>query len=189
MNYLILSGSTHGEKTRQASEALKAQLELQLNPDDELTYLNLQDLDMAFSDGRHPMDWRDDNAKVIAAILASEIIYIGSPIFQASIPGSLKNVFDLLPEHALERKTIGLVITAGSPRHYLVAEQQLMPILNYLKAVVVPKYVFIEGREFAGDGLASDDIQFRLQNLIQDTQQLAQAYQTVWQAEDESFGF
>ena len=58
---------------------------------------------------------------------------IGFPIFQASIPGSLKNVFDLLPVNAFHDKVIGLVATAGSSKHYLIPEMHLKPILSYMK--------------------------------------------------------
>jgi FMN reductase len=93
---------------------------------------------------------------------------IGTPTFQASIPGTLKNLFDLLPMDAFREKVVGLVSTAGSAKHYLVAEQQLKPILNYMQAMVIPKYVFIEEKHYHKQAIIDDEIVFRLNRLADD---------------------
>ena len=47
-------------------------------------------------------------------------LIIGTPVFQASIPATLKNIFDLLPVNALQEKIVSMLVTAGSPKHYLI---------------------------------------------------------------------
>src|SRR5699024_11761742 len=88
---------------------------------------------------RSKRDWSSD-------VCSSDLIIIGTPVFQASIPAALKNIFDLLPQNALRDMVVSLFVTAGSSKHYLMIEHQLMPILTYMKAHIVPTYVFKIGR-------------------------------------------
>jgi FMN reductase len=77
------------------------------------------------------LDYEGDTAFVTKKIMEADAIVIGTPIFQASIPATLKNIFDLLPVNAFRDKVVSVLVTAGSSKHYLVPEQQLKPkILN-----------------------------------------------------------
>src|SRR5699024_3206257 len=113
-------------------------------PDSEITLLDLAEYQMQFSDGRNYLEYEGDTKYIAETVMNADALFIGTPIFQASIPASLKNVFDLLPEKALRDKVVSMVVTAGSAKHYLIAEQQLRPILSYMKAQLVHTYVFIE---------------------------------------------
>ena len=104
-------------------------------------------------------------------------------------PGVLKNLFDLLPQNALRDKTVSMIMTAGSDKHYLVAEQQLKPILSYMKANVLQTYVFIRDIDYGLDGLNNDDVFFRLDTLVSDTVMLGLAYQEMLEAKEAAFGF
>ncbi|WP_212679968.1 NADPH-dependent FMN reductase, partial [Salmonella enterica] len=63
-----------------------------------------------FSDGRNYLDYHGDTGELTQATMQSDVLFIGTPIFQASIPASLKNVFDLLPQNGLRQKTVGMLI-------------------------------------------------------------------------------
>lgn len=188
LKILVLSASNIGRKTRLATEAFYDILQ-ETAPDHQLTYLNLQDKNIDMSDGRHYLDYKGDTLALTSTIMESDIIVIGSPIFQASIPGNLKNVFDLLPQDALLNKTVSLIITAGSEKHFLVPEQQLKPILSYMKANILSSYVFLIDTDFGIDGIESDDIYLRLQKLAGDTLLLGQTYSQMLQAQENSYGF
>jgi FMN reductase len=43
------------------------------------------------------MDYTGDTRVVLEKIMEADAYIIGTPVFQASIPGTLKNLFDLLP--------------------------------------------------------------------------------------------
>lgn len=158
-------------------------------PEEEIQLLDLKELDIQFSDGRNYMDYSGDTGFAAKTIMDSDILLIGSPIFQASIPASLKNIFDLMPQNAFRNKTIGLVITAGSPKHFLVAENQLKPILHYMKANLVPNYVFIEDTDFYRNEIVNDDTLFRLDKLAEDTIILARTYQEMWKKQEDTYDF
>lgn len=186
LNITLLQSSAFGNKTEIALRHLEKKLQASGH---EVTMLNLKELDLDFCDGRNFTEYEGDTKTVIDTIMASDVLFIGFPVFQGSIPGTLKNIFDLLPQNALEFKTVGCIVTAGSKRHYLVCDQQLLPILRYMKANVVSRYVFIEDTDFTGQELTSDDIDFRLDRLQEDTLVLAETYQQVWQKQEDSYGF
>lgn len=188
MKIALLSGSTVGSKTRIALETTALKIKEQF-PDYEVNFLDLKELDIEFSDGRNYLDYTGDTGLLVSTLMTADVIFIGSPTFQASIPGSLKNVFDLLPPKAFERKIISLIMTAGSPKHYLVAESQLKPILTYMKAITVPSYVFIEELDFSNQIIVSDDVLMRLDKLVEDTFILAESYQLIWKKQEEQYGF
>ena len=95
--------------------------------------------------------------------MEADAIIIGTPVFQASIPATLKNIFDLLPQNAFRDKVVSIVVTAGSAKHYLIVEQQLKPILAYMKAQIVQTYVFIEEKDFYRKEITDDDVLFRIE--------------------------
>lgn len=159
MKILVINASLSGSKTAKAVNSLK------FSDNFTIEYLNLKDLDMSFADGRDFREYNNDNELIVNKMIEADGIIIATPIFQASIPGVLKNLFDLLPINAISNKTVGSIITAGSSRHYLVAQQQLNPILNYLKTDLVNKYVFLEASDFNNDEI-SEDVVMRLEILV-----------------------
>ncbi|MCJ8009676.1 NADPH-dependent FMN reductase [Lederbergia wuyishanensis] len=188
MKIVGISGSNVGNKTRIAMDYTlnKAREEY---PDAEITLLDLAEYDMVFSDGRNYWDYDGDTKYVTETIMGADAIIIGTPVFQASIAATLKNIFDLLPVNAFRDKVVSILITAGTPKHYLMAEQQLKPILSYMKAHIVPTYVFIEEKDFYRNEIVNDDILFRIERLVEDTVLLVDAYVKIREAKDAQYDF
>lgn len=176
MNIVLLSGSIVGSKTRTALQYVQTEVQKQ-TPEATVTFLDLADYTLPFSDGRSYVDYEGDAAHVTRTLMAADAIIIGTPIFQASIPATLKNIFDLLPMQALRGKVVSLVVTAGTAKHFLVAEQQIKPILSYMKAHIVPTYVFIEEKDFYRQQMMNDDVLLRIERLVEDTVLLVSAQQ------------
>ncbi|SEN99882.1 FMN reductase [Amphibacillus marinus] len=189
MNILILSGSNIGSKTRVVAQYAYDSLTSRYGADHSLQFIDLKEKDLVFSDGRNYLDYQGDTAEVTQAIMSADVIIFASPIFQAAIPATLKNVFDLLPQNALQYKTCSIIMTAGSDKHYLIAEQQLKPILSYMKANVLPNYVFAVATDFDHGRIVNDDVHFRIEKLVEDTIVLARSYQQIWQDQEEQYGF
>lgn len=176
MKVLGIVGSVFGTKTRIAMQNIK------FSDGVDYEIVDLSELDIMFADGRDFPDFEGDTRTLVEKIIAADAIIVGTPVFQASIPGALKNVFDLLPVDSIKDKVVGIVVTAGSPRHYLVAEYQLKPVLTYMKAALLEKYVFIEGRDFLKEDIIEDDVHFRLRNLARQVEnrvdQIKKEYET-----------
>lgn len=133
MRLLLLSSSLQGERCASAMKQLEAAL-LRIDEQLDLHLLDLGRLDVEFFDGRELEEYNQDTQRVIEEVLCSNFIVFGMPVFQASIPGSLKNVFDLLPRYSLQNKAAAIVCIAGSHRYHLVPQYQLMPVLHELRA-------------------------------------------------------
>src|SRR5699024_11562087 len=92
-------------------------------PDALITLLDLAEYQMVFSDGRNYFDYEGDTKYVTETIMAADAIMIGTPTFQASIPASLKNVFDLLSVNAFQDEVVCVIIAAGTSILYLLVDK------------------------------------------------------------------
>ncbi|GAA0604630.1 NAD(P)H-dependent oxidoreductase [Virgibacillus siamensis] len=188
MQIVVLSGSTVGSKTRTAMDRTVKAVHDKY-PSHDVTLIDLADYDIQFSDGRNYMEYDGDTKYVTQSIMEADAVIIGTPIFQASIPGTLKNIFDLLPVDAFRDKVAGMLATAGSPKHYLILENQLKPILGYMKAQILQSYVFIEEKDFDRKEIVNDDVLFRIDRLVEDTVILAETYQQIREAKEAEYDF
>lgn len=168
MNITVLIGSIFGQKIKTIGTEIFSDLHKKY-PEHDISLLDLSAHDIQFSDGRNYMDYTGDTSTVIQQLLQADVIFIVTPIFQASIPGALKNVFDLLPLQALEGKTVGIVSVAGSEKHFLVVEQHLKPVLSFLKANIIQSYVFILSTEVIGKTFTNPHVIERLEKLVEET--------------------
>lgn len=188
MKIVGLSGSIVGSKTRTAMDYTMKTI-AEGNPEFEVTVIYLADYDVQFSDGRNYTEYEGDTKFVTESLMDADAIILGTPIFQASIPGTLKNIFDLLPVNAFLDKVVSMIVTAGSPKHYLIAENQLKPILAYMKAQIVQTYVFIEEKDFHRKEIINDDIFFRIDRLVEDTIMLTETYTKIREEKDAEYDF
>lgn len=188
MKIVGLSGSKVGSKTRTAMNYVIQAL-TEKYPDTDVTLIDLADYEIQFSDGRNYLEYEGDTGYVMKTIMEADAIIIGTPVFQASIPATLKNIFDLLPEQAFLNKVVSMLVTAGSPKHFLIAEQQLKPIIAYMKAQIVQSYVFIEEKDFFRKEIINDDVLFRINRLVEDTVVLTNAFTEIRKTQEAEYGF
>jgi FMN reductase len=188
MKLVALSGSNVGTKTRTVMEHV-TQTVMTRDPTIEVTLIDLAELDMVFADGRNFTEYTGDTARVAQEVMDADAVIIGTPIFQASIPAALKNVFDLLPVDALRDKVVAMVATAGSAKHYLILQQQLLPILTYMKAQVVSPYVFVEEKDLHRGQIVNEDVIQRLDRLVEDSIVLTTTFSRIREDREAAYGF
>ena len=181
MKVVLLSGAIVGTRTRSTlREAQKVLTERY--PDVSSEWLDLAQYDVQFSDGRTYWDYEftSDTRHVAKTVLEADALIVASPIYQASMPAPLKNVFDLLPRRALRDTVASLLINAGSARHYLVPEQQFKPVLGYLGAQIVQHYVYVEDQDFDDEAhIVNPNVLLRIRRLVEDTVALANLYRNM----------
>ena len=165
MKLVGISGALIGAKTAIAvNDVLKAAQTA--DPDLEIELLDLSKYNVEFVTGKPLASYNEDTQTVITKILDADFLVIGTPVYQASITGALKNLFDHLPTTAFQSKVIGMVITAGSPMHYLVGDSQLLPILSFFKAIVATNNVFVYNACFnENNEIVEEDVVNRIQAL------------------------
>lgn len=169
MKFVGVSGALVGDKTAGAvNDILRAAKRYDASIEIEL--IDLRDYDIEFVNGSPLADYNQDTWDVVQKILSADALLFGSPIYQASISGALKNLFDHLPEYAFKGKVTGMVATGWSNRHFLVMEYHLRSILSYFKGLVPSENVFIhnEAFEVGSDYIIDDKVNERIQNLAEE---------------------
>lgn len=147
MKILGISGTITGSKTLVVINQVVDEIK-RIKPEAEVEVLDLKQYDVQFCDGRHPSQYTGDTKKVIDKMVSADTYIIGTPIFQGSMSGALKNLIDLVPPSDFKHNIMGFVATAGNHQHYLVIENQLKPIAGYLNAYVPPSFVFAHNNHF-----------------------------------------
>ncbi|MBM4761840.1 NAD(P)H-dependent oxidoreductase [Bacillus sp. B15-48] len=147
MKILGISGTITGSKTAIVINRVIEEIKKSA-PSIETEVLDLKQYNVQFCDGRPPSDYTGDTKKVIELISEADAYVIGTPIFQGSFSGALKNLIDLVPPTEFKHKVMGFVATGGNHQHYLVIENQLKPIAGYLNTYVAPSFVFAHNEQF-----------------------------------------
>ncbi|MDQ0218650.1 NADPH-dependent oxidoreductase [Peribacillus cavernae] len=118
------------------------------DPSIQAEMLDLREYDMQFCNGRKAVDYNEDTQKIIQKVLEADCFVIGTPVYQGSLSGALKNLIDLVPLEAFRKKVVGLIATGGTYQHFLVIENQLKPIFGYFRSYVAPSYVYSHDSHF-----------------------------------------
>lgn len=170
-----ISGSLSEES--KTEEAVKKSLDFagSLHPDVDTNLVALSAYDLDFCDGRNPDDYKGDSRIVIDKIVEADALIVGSPIYRGTYTGALKNLFDLIPNDALQGKAVGIIATGGSDHHFLAIEHQFKPIFGYFKSYTVPGGVYVTNRHYSNGNLSDPEILNRLENLAGDTIRLSRS--------------
>ncbi|MCM3571254.1 NADPH-dependent FMN reductase [Neobacillus mesonae] len=168
MKLIGVSGSLVGSKTSKAVyEVLFAAKAY--DPGLETELVDLKDYDVEFVRGTPLSYYNSDTWNVVNKILSADFLVFGTPIYQASISGALKNLLDHMPTDAFKSKVTGMITTGGSEKHYLVTEYHLKPILTFLKGVVPVGNVFVHNDHFNEDNEVIDsDVSRRIKKLAKE---------------------
>lgn len=147
MKILGISGTILGSKTAVLVDTVLKEIKAG-HPEIETELLDLRNYQIEFCDGRNPDLYNDDTKKVMTIVSEADFYLIGFPIFNASFPAPLKNLFDLLPPAVFRHKVMGFAANGGTYQHYLVIENQIKPIAGYYRAFVAPSYVYVNSAHF-----------------------------------------
>jgi FMN reductase len=165
MKLLGISGSpSTPSKTLLAVEAVVGHARSSY-PGTDAGVINLRDRDVILSDGRDPADYEGDTRAVIDEVVAADALVVGTPMYRGGYTGRLKNLFDVLPNDALEGKPVGLVATGGSDHHFLAIEHELKPLVGFFRAYAVPGAVYAHDVHFADGELVDEGILRRIGQL------------------------
>ncbi|SHN30999.1 NADPH-dependent FMN reductase [Gracilibacillus kekensis] len=131
----------------------------------DVNLIDLKNYHLDFCDGRDPSEYQGDSKRLIEEVVQADALIVGTPIYRGSIPGALKNVFDLIPNTALRGKVLAFIATGGTYHHYLAIEHQLKPLAGYFKAYTLPGNVYAHNDHFVNKQLADETIKERLHQL------------------------
>ncbi|WP_068672819.1 NADPH-dependent FMN reductase [Oceanobacillus sp. Castelsardo] len=169
MKLVGVSGALAGEKTSLTVNDVLVNAKL-LDSTIQTELIDLRDYEIDFFDGAPLAVYNEDTWNVVKKILSADFLIFGTPIYQASISGALKNLLDHLPEYAFKNKVTGMVATGWSNKHFLVLEYHLRSILSYFKGLVPTGNVFVHNDSFNEDSdkIIDDRVSERLQKLAEE---------------------
>jgi FMN reductase len=80
-------------------------------------------------------------------------IIASTPVYKAGASGLFTSFFDVLDNDLLIAKPVILAATAGTPRHALVADDQMRPMFAYLRAMTAPTSLFAAPEDWSDPAL------------------------------------
>lgn len=104
------------------------------------------------------------------SVKESDIIFISTPVYQASYSGALKLLLDLIPQNGLSNKVVIPLASGGSNAHLLMLDYALKPVLSNLGASHLLPSIFATPQDFIKQSdeniLLSESIKRRLNESI-----------------------
>ncbi|AXI09870.1 NADH-dependent FMN reductase [Oceanobacillus zhaokaii] len=169
MKLVGVSGALAGEKTSLAVHDVLIAAKRR-DPSITTELIDLREYQVEFSVGQPIALYNDDTMNVVKKIMSADFLVFGTPIYQASISGALKNLLDLLPENAFKYKVTGIIATGWTNKHFLVPEYQLKPVLSYFKGLIPTGNVYIHNNSFneESDEIINQEVSERIERLAEE---------------------
>jgi FMN reductase/FAD reductase [NAD(P)H] len=179
MKLLGISGTITGSKTKVVVNEVLKEVK-KYYPEVEIELLDLKEHNIQFCDGRNPSAYSEDTKRVINLVSSADFYIIGTPVFQGSLTGALKNLFDLIQPTIFREKVMGFVATGGTWQHFLVIENQLKPIAGYFRAYTAPSYVYVHNDHFnKSNEIIDEDVKERITYLAKEVVLMQKALKSL----------
>jgi FMN reductase len=122
---------------------------------------------------------RQDRAldDAVSAASSAGILLLATPIYRATINGTMKAFLDRFPTDALLRTAVVLAATAGSPTHFLALDTGGRAAVASLGGWTVPTVVYATGADFT-DGIPGPSLLETLEIALGQARTLASALRT-----------
>lgn len=121
----------------------------------EVRLVNLRDIAHGITDAMLTGMVPEPVQAAMDAVLTADALVAATPTYKASYSGLFKEFFDLFDEGALENLPTVVAATGGSPRHSLVLDTAMRPLMSYLKALTLPIGVYAATEDWADASLQS----------------------------------
>ena len=130
MSVLLIAGSP-SERSRSAAllDAVAQRLTVRGALVDGIHIRDLSPQALLLGDAHHR-----SISQAVAQVAQARVLVVSTPVYKAAYSGVLKVFLDLLPQTALQGKTVLPLATGGSPHHMLALDYALRPVLQSLGA-------------------------------------------------------
>jgi FMN reductase len=102
----------------------------------------------------------------VEAMLTADALVLASPVYKGSYSGLFKHLLDLLDPLALVGKPVLLGATGGGPRHALVIEHQLRPLLGFFEAQTLATGIYAADSDFTDGAIVAPAALDRLDRAV-----------------------
>jgi FMN reductase len=110
------------------------------------------------------LDW--DARAAVERMLGADALVLASPVYKGSYSGLFKHLIDLLDPRSLVGKPVLLGAVGGGPRHALVIEHQLRPLLGFFEAQTLATGIYAAESDFEGGLVTAPAAIERLERAI-----------------------
>lgn len=168
MKMVGVAGALAGWKTNVVvHDVLEAAKSIDATVQTEL--IDLRDYEVEFARGEPLGFYNEDTWEVVQKISSADMVVFGTPVYQASITGALKNLLDHFGVDSFKEKVTGMVTTGGVDKHFLVSEYHLKPVLTYLKGTIPSNNIFVHNEAFNDiNEIVESDISRRFEILAEE---------------------
>ncbi len=130
MSVLLIAGSP-SKRSRSAAllDAVAQRLQYAGVQVERLQVRDLSPQALILADFGHP-----SISQATGQVARAQVVVVATPVYKAAYSGVLKVFLDLLPQTALQGKTVLPLATGGSPHHMLALDYALRPVLQSLSA-------------------------------------------------------
>lgn len=112
-------------------------------------------------------------AKLSAQITAARVIIVAAPVYNYDVNAAAKNVAELTGR-AWEDKIVGFLCAAGGDASYMSVLGLANSLMLDFRCVILPRFVYATGDDFADGRIASASIQQRVRQLAESSLKLRQ---------------
>jgi FMN reductase len=135
------------------------------HPDVAVAVIDLGEVRPDVCDGRPEDEYDDRTRAALSEVASAHAVMLASPVYRASMTGTLKNFLDLVPVASLQGKPVGIVGMGGSQHHHLAIETHLRDVLAWFGALVAPTAVYLTSADFSEGALSSATASQALRDL------------------------
>ena len=128
--------------------------------------LDLQSFAPSLGSAARLADLDRDARGAIDMMLDADALVLASPVYKGSYAGLFKHLFDLLDPQSLVGKPVLIGATGGGPRHALVIEHQLRPLLGFFEAQTLATGIYAAEPDFEQGAIASPAALERLDRAV-----------------------
>lgn len=159
---LVASPSAHS-RTRTLVESVLSAAGSQ--PEVSAELITFADRTLHFADGTRAEDYPADTGEILAAIDTADAVVFGMPVYRGSVPGSLKNLLDMVPRgqydgnaKALRAKPVAIAATGATHHHFLAIDDLAAILRGFYAAYVIPPGLYATHADIVDGALTSESL-------------------------------
>ena len=139
-----------------------------------VNFLDLRDLPLPMCDGDVAYD-HENVAQAAALIREADGILLATPVYNYDVSAAAKNLVELTGK-AWENKVVGFACAAGGAGSYMSIMALANSLMLDFRCLIVPRFVYATGPDFAGDRITGPQIAERTAELAATLARLAAAW-------------
>jgi NAD(P)H-dependent FMN reductase len=117
----------------------------------------------------------DPNVQELGKLIKqADAILLASPVYNYDVNSAAKNAVELTGQ-AWTGKIVGMMLAAGGQGSYMSAMGLANSLMLDFRCIIVPRFIYATGDSFEGNGLTDEDMQQRIEVLVDETLRMANA--------------